>query len=250
MSFSDERGGRGGFRSPLFIISAVIIGLIVIAGIALSIYAALQNDDEPDARPTQTASSAPSSTPSTTKGVDEGDSRCDLPGEVLVGTVDSAPEYTWAYLGPITFPSSELAGPGQTLESGALVCYAQTPEGAVFAASAGIAQLSAPEVAPAFIESNVVDGEVKDQMLEGAAQPRPADGETRLTISGFKLLAYDGETASVDVAVTAVRDGRTVYLSSIVPLRWADGDWMFDFTPEQALAPAQLPNLAGYIVWG
>ena len=73
----------------------------------------------------------------------------------------------------------------------------------------------------------------------------------RVEVAGFRLLAYDGQTARVDVAVRGATGGQTVNLSMVYLLVWEGGDWKLSVTdPNAPINVANIPDLAGYISWG
>lgn len=246
---ADETEQQNPFTSRGFILSAVVIAILVIVAAVVIINGVLKpkgtdNSSTPTPHPTQSA--APTA-PSADAG---GASVCGLKTVKMDGTLNAAPESDWAYLDTISFPVSKSSGPGNSDPAKTMNCFERTPAGAVFAAAAGMAQLSSPTNKVGWIESNVVDGPVKNQMLSGAqASASPDDGQVRTAFSGFKLLSYDGDTARVDLGVVGTGEGKTIYMSMIVPLVWEDGDWKMKFAEADMRSPAQLPNLAGYAMW-
>ncbi|RPF27006.1 hypothetical protein [Georgenia muralis] len=80
-----------------------------------------------------------------------------------------------------------------------------------------------------------------------APVPLPAT-VARYQIRGFHVIAYDGASASVDIAL-GLDNGALG--SFVVDLLWQGGDWKVRLTDIGTLPtpPAQIPNLAGYTVW-
>ena len=70
-----------------------------------------------------------------------------------------------------------------------------------------------------------------------------------MSIVGFRLLHYDGETARVDLAARASSQGQTVTVSGVYELIWQDGDWKISADVAEPLNVATIPDLAGYIPW-
>lgn len=65
------------------------------------------------------------------------------------------------------------------------------------------------------------------------------------------MLAYDGNTARVDIVISSMADGKTVYISGVYDLVWEDGDWkLLPTDPSDPMRFAQIPDLAGYVPWG
>lgn len=246
---ADENTGKSPYAKPGFIAAAVVVAILAIIAVVVIING-LREPDEPTGSADPTPEATESAAPSDSESDEGGASVCGLDEVEMSGTLDTAPEAEWKYLDTVAFPASDTAGPGNDDPAETMNCFARTPEGAVFAAAAGMAQLSSPVHNVGWIESNIVDGPVKDQMLSSAQGGGTAsDGQSRTKFSGFKLLSYDGNTARVDLGVTGTGNGNSVYMSMIVPLVWEDGDWKMDFSDTDAREPAELPNLAGYAMW-
>lgn len=246
---ADETEQTNPFKNRGFIVAAAVVAVLVIVG-AVVIINALGKPKDPSISSTQTPQPSASAAPPASTADAGGVSVCGLDTVKMSGTLNAAPEAQWAYLDTITFPISKVSGPGNSDTSKTMNCFERTPQGSVFAAAAGMAQLSSPNHNVGWIQANVVDGLVKNQMLKSAQSDSATnDGQSRTTFSGFKLLSYDGETARVDLGVTGTGKGKTIYMSMIVPLVWEDGDWKMDFTESDMRSPAQLPNLAGYALW-
>lgn len=243
----DDGVQRSPFTRPAFVASAILIGLVLVAGAVLLIMGWVNGDKEPEGEaepkpaPVQTEEPAPDP---------ESDSRCGLRDVQLEGTLNSAPELTdWAYAGNTRYPISDKHGPAETLDSGARVCFERTPEGAVFAAAALTAQLENPSTRVASAEVSMVPGELRDMHL--ADSTSGASETLRVTVNGFRLMSYDGSTAKVDVAATATGQGESAYIAAVKYLEWSDGDWKLAGTPaDYSAGGTQLPDLAGYAVWG
>lgn len=246
---ADETEQRNPFKNRGFIVATAVVAVLVIVG-AVVIINALTKPKEPAISSTQTPQPSASAAPTAPTAETGGVSVCGLNTVKMSGTLNAAPEAQWAYLDTITFPVSKVSGPGNSDTAKTMNCFERTPQGAVFAAAAGMAQLSSPNHKVGWIKANVTDGPVKNQMLASAqSNSSTDDGQSRATFSGFKLLSYDGKTARVDLGVTGAGKGKTIYLSMIVPLVWENGDWKMDFTESDMRSPAQLPNLAGYALW-
>lgn len=246
---ADETEQQNPFKGRGFIISAIVVAVLAIIAVVV-IVNGITKPENPATSSTQKPQHSASAAPSAPSADAGGASICGLNTVKMSGTLSAAPEAQWAYLDTISFPVSKSSGPGNSDPSKTMNCFERTPEGAVFAAAAGMAQLSAPTNNVGWIESNVVAGPVRDQMLAAArADAGSNDGQSRTTFSGFKLLSYDGDSARVDLGVTGTGKGKTIYMSMIVPLVWESGDWKMEFTEADMRSPAQLPNLAGYAQW-
>lgn len=69
-------------------------------------------------------------------------------------------------------------------------------------------------------------------------------------IQGFRILAYDGSSARVDVGSRGSVQGQTVTVSGVYELVWQDGDWKLSTDVPEPLNVAAIPDLTGYIAWG
>ena len=246
MATSDERSP---FSRPGFIVAAVVIAVIAVAGAVLGVIIASRPEPSPIAAPSE----SPTSTQSTqVRG--GGSSVCGLDGEVLKGTVSIAPEAQWQYQGTTAYPTSSEFGPGATDPAGFRYCFQHSPEGALFAAANALSQGSDSTVAAAWIKYFLAEGPYRDELLAAGGGSGPTSGSnnsgTRLKIVGFRILAYDGETARIDLAVTASVSGKKFTLSGAYELVWQNGDWKISADVAQPLDMATIPNTSGYVTFG
>lgn len=244
-----EEGTRSPFTRPWFVVAAVLIGLLIVAGVVVAIVSVVSPQPDPNPAPSGSSTSAPA--PSETEEAVGDSSTCGLDLVEMSGTLDLAPDSAWDYAGTTAFPVSETFGPATTLDSGIKTCFARTPEGAVLAASAGVGYLLNAATMRPWQEYALAAGTVRDQIL--ATPPNEGDSapsSIRSEVTAFRLLDYDGDSALVDVGVTVTGEGSTVYMSVVMPLVWEDGDWRVNYSEADVNAqPAQLPNLAGYVHW-
>lgn len=244
---AEESTEKSPYAKPGFVAAAVVVLVLVVIAVVVVVNAirdssAADDNANPAPTPTETETLEPEA--------EGGESVCGLDQVKMEGTVDTAPEASWVYLNDLGTPVSETEGPGNDSPSETMNCFARTPEGAVFAAAVGAAQLSSPEHYAGWAESNMVDGSARDEVLASTPTEQDPNGvETRSRVAGFKLLSYDGNTARVDLGISGSGNGNTVNLSMIVPLVWEDGDWKMSYGDEAMRPPAELPNLAGYNVW-
>lgn len=244
-----EDNEQSPFTKPGFIIAAVVVFLIVVLGVVIGFVNANRNDPEPapsSSSPTNT-SAAPTTEPSAVAG---GASVCGLGGEVLSGSLTTAPEAKWEYMGTTAYPTSAKFGPAEKSEKNYRYCFQHSPEGAVFAAANALVQGSSPEVSGPWIEYflSAKTPNRSDLLTEVSSG---ASSETRMSISGFKILEYDGKNARIDLAAKAVGSGNSVYASAVYDLVWEDGDWkLLPQNPSNPLRIAQIPDVSGYVAWG
>ncbi|MFJ2509562.1 hypothetical protein [Arthrobacter citreus] len=246
---SDDENQQSPFAKPGFLISAVIVVLVVVAGVFLGIMNATRDDPESDA-----ATPAPSSaTPTpTSEPVDmpSGDSICNLAGESLSGTLSTAPETTWEYQDTFAYPTSPEFGPGETNAESVRYCFQRSPEGALFAAANAAVQSSGPasvEWMNYFLADETANRQELLTDLEPSAGVPP---DMRMSIDGFKFLSYDGNNTRIDLGSRIATSGETIYMSAVYDLVWENGDWKL--LPQDSTNPlrvAQIPDLAGYVSW-
>lgn len=245
------------FTKPGWLISAGVILVIVAVGVTLSIQAALR----PNTSSGQAAATTTSEKPSSELTLSESSatastSVCGLAGDRIEspGRIPSAPEATWEYQGMYPYPTSPTYGPAAATDDGIRYCYQRSPEGAVFAAANAIAQGSAHEKSLAFAEYFLAQGPTRSAALDQIRSEQSSTSSTsssRITISGFKLLTYDGSKAKVDIALTVASTSSTSRASAVYDLVWEDGDWKWVIQDIKNPAHvSQIPDLIGYTTWG
>ena len=246
---AEDNEQQSPFTRPGFVAATVVIALIVVLGLVIVIVNMTRDDPDP-APPTSTSAepttAAPTSEPPEAAG---GASVCGLPGEVLEGTLTTAPAAEWEYQGTTAYPTSSEFGPGDTSAGGVRFCFERSPEGALFAAANSLVQGSDPSIAEEWLQYIVAEGPFRDQLLADVGSGTTGEG-TRLAIVGFRVLAYDGETARIDLAVRGTSQGQTITLSGVYELVWQEGDWKISADVAQPLNMATIPDTAGYIAWG
>lgn len=245
MSFENESTERSQFSRPGFIVAAVIVGLLVVLGLVVTTVAILKPKEEPPVPEPAVTEPAEPVAPSS----NESKSSCGLDLVELTGTLDTSPPITWDFAGTTAFPVSPEFGPADSTDDGIRTCFARTPEGAALAASVGVAYMGDPASTMAWREYALVPGEVRDELLAQSA-PEGNLASIRSQVTAVRLLAFDGDSAKVDVGMSITANGTTGYFSTIVPLIWQDGDWRADFPPSFLTDEmVKLPNLTGYVYW-
>ncbi len=246
---AEDNEQQSPFTRPGFVAATVVIALIVVLGLVIVIVN--MNRDDPDPAPTTSTSVEPTSAAPTSEPPEAvgGASVCGLPGEVLEGTLTTAPAAEWEYQGTTAYPTSSEFGPGDTSAGGVRFCFERSPEGALFAAANSLVQGSDPSIAEEWLQYIVAEGPFRDQLLADVGSGTTGEG-TRLAIVGFRVLAYDGETARIDLAVRGTSQGQTITLSGVYELVWQEGDWKISADVAQPLNMATIPDTAGYIAWG
>ena len=237
------------FTRPGFIVGAVVVAALIVAAIVLTVINLNRGNDAappaPDPSSSATASAAPSPDVSEAAG---GASVCGLEGVELTGTVTTAPAAEWRFQDVYAFPTSSTAGPADTAPEGYPYCFQHSPEGALFAAAnVTIIGFGPVEQRQAFLEYALSEGPYRDALL--TAQGAAAPSDLRASIAGFRMLAYDGDSARVDIAFRGSSNGQSVNGSAVLELVWADGDWKLDATNAEPARLAELPDLSGYVTW-
>ena len=231
------------FKRRGFIAAAIVVGIIILAAIIVLISSLTHSGQSSVAAPSPTESSA-TPTPSGSASV------CGLPGYETVSSLTTAPAVKWELVGTLAAPDDPNgAGPGTTTSDGFRSCYAHTAEGALFAAVNYGAMHTDSRLAPEVTEKALVPGPGRDAaMANQSATPAPEDN-LRAQIVGFKVDAYNGDQATIDLVLQVSSSGALVSIPTV--LQWSDGDWkgVTDDAGNSPLQPAQIENLGGYIPW-
>lgn len=245
MATEDEE--KSPFTRPGFIVSAAVVGAIVVIGVIVGVNIALKPTPTPSPSASEPSTSA---TPTPAEGVEGGASVCGLEGVVTDDAeITTMPQAEWKYEGAIAYPVNPEFGPAETAAEGYRYCFQRSPEGAVFASANATVQGSSPAIAGAWIDYFLsTKAPNRAELLEGVSAG--GSGSSRVTIVGFRVLAYDGTTARIDIATQVMAQGKTVYGSAIYALVWEDGDWkLLPDDPATPLPFAVIPNASSYIPW-
>lgn len=248
---ASEEDEQSPFTRPGFIIAAAMLFLIIVGGVGIAIFGG-NKDKTPTATPTPSPTLTAEPDPEPTADTAQA-SVCGLNGEVVEeARLTSAPEAEWDYQDTTAYPISAEYGPGKVSDEGYRYCFARNPEGAVFAAANAVVQASDLEIMTKWLNYFVADTpEGKEWLSDDEVSNDGSLSGIRTAVEGFRLLAYDGTRARVDMASSVTVEGQTHYISIIYPLVWESGDWRLEVT--DAAAPtdvAQLPDVARYISWG
>ncbi|UEJ84609.1 hypothetical protein Bra3105_18430 (plasmid) [Brachybacterium halotolerans subsp. kimchii] len=247
MSSNDDQTPNP-FTRPSFMLAGAVVTVLVVVAVVLAVLAIRDGGrDEPTASTPPSTTTAPSTSSSTPANADA--SICGLPGEVTSGTVKKAPGAKWKYEGTVAYPTSAKYGPGQTTDDGVRSCFQHSPEGALFAAANSVAVSEDPEAMRAWAEYFVADSPAKDALL--SEESVDSTGEGRLRLVGYRMLDYDGRSASVDMATEVTTNGQKTYVSFVYDLVWEDGDWKLKLdSTDNPLQAAAITSLDGYTEWG
>lgn len=241
--------------SPLTRPGFLVAGVVVLVIAALGVFLAVQvagNDDTTTPPPASTSPQNPSEPAATTSTpVDPDGSVCGLPAGTDTGPLTAGPSAAWDYEGVTAYPTSPEFGPADTAGRGYRYCFQHSPTGALFATANALALPEAPDERNAWIEYFVSRGPNRTQLLD-TFETDPSGDPTgvRLRVVGFKMLAYEGSTARVDVAVEASGSGETVVGSYVYELIWQEGDWKLNSEAPTPFNFSTVANTAGYVPWG
>lgn len=239
------------FTRPGFIVSAVVVAVVLVLGAILGTVGIVNaTRDEPTAAPATTTSEEESEQPG--EPVEEpagAASICGLEGEVLEGTVDEAPSAEWEFQGTIAYPTSTEHGPGKTDESGVRSCFQHSPEGALFMAANAMSQSSYPETYQPWLRYALSEGPNREALLEEAATPSDVQG-TRIEITGYRVLNYTGNAATIDLLTSVTTEGQSAEMSAVMHLVWENGDWRLDSSQAEGVDVATATSTNGYTAWG
>lgn len=229
------RANKSGGGRTTFILSAALIGLLVIAAVVVLILN-MNRGGEPDPSPTPPPTGSETPAPTETAGAE---SICGLPSSDETD-LSAAPAVEWTPVGVIAAPADPAGahGPGVQEDDGFRSCYSHSPTGALLAISNYLALTSEPALQER-LDELVAD----DSTFDAAASE--GYGDTRLSIVGFRLLRYTDERAVIDLAVR-VDSAEGVLLSTPFEVVWQDGDWKI-VVGDEPPASAPLQSLGGYV---
>ncbi|MDJ0322120.1 hypothetical protein [Pseudarthrobacter sp. PS3-L1] len=226
---------RGPFTQPWFLVSAVIVGLILLLVV---VYALLppagQSANPAPAQPVPTGTAQPSKdSEASICGLPTGDQR--LPGLEL--------RSTWELNGKTAVPTDpKEIGPG-TASGEARTCFAHNPTGALYAA-ANFFGANIEQQGDVIVEKLIAKGQMRDKFLTDPMTFSPRDSAFSMQVGGFSIQSYASEEATV---VLGGKTSEGAFFSVTVPMKWEEGDWkvvLENFAPL-----AQIDNLSSFIAW-
>lgn len=230
---------------PSWITAVGFLALIAVAGLLVIVLAPRHSD-------TTAVASARTAAPSTAPARKQ-ESRCNLPAAGDPRADNTAVRLAgtrWLYEGANGYPVSTIYGPGRTAPEGYRYCYQHSAGGALFMAANTVA-VSPPtdQANAAYANYLIATGPYHDQQLnaDGADDPDPS---LRMKITGFRILEYDGATATIDLAVHTTTIDQSMELSLVFDLVWQRGDWRYSADVPQPMSVTQLSDAVGYTSWG
>ena len=234
------------FTKPGFIIAAaLVVALIAAAVIIFLIPKGQDNAQQAPAASPDSASAAP-----TTSADTAARSICGLPStpETALGT---APKSKWELVGKMAAPTDpKTFGPGLTDGDGFRSCFANSPTGALYAATNMIALgSSGTQDELKLADKLLVPGPGRDAAItEAKTRTSTAGRGETAQVSGFLIKSYSPAEADVDLAIK-LPNGALAH--SVLSLRWVDGDWKVKASDDGQIfnGVAQLDDLSGFILW-
>lgn len=268
----DIDDGGSPFEGRGFILSAIVVGAVIVCGIAL--FVLTRGGDDPQTSPsTAPSTAAPTTVP--TDGQTDGPPASPDPSDTRTPTrspsqssvlackqpmnkegADAAPAgVSWDFTNGVLVPVRENLGPSITDADGLRHCYRHSPAGAVIAILNTLAQAQDNRYLIPLVERRLVSGPGKPLMLAEArrriASPELYTDDDRYTSGqlqyvGYKVIDYTSTRAIVSVAVEPIPD-RIGEVTIIV--RWQDGDWLLELRDDGQVSPTPtvLGSLDGYV---
>ena len=230
-------------KDPKFIASAILVGLIVIAGIVLAGVYAFGGHDDRGASPTD-----PTAPTSQTVGAS---SACGLPdGDQSLPTEE--PQTKWDLNGTMAAPTSKTYGPGEA-SRGVHSCFSRNAYGALFASVTFYSDAYAlgDKLDREFIERWYTEGEAKKGALATVASGTSSGSSpVPQQVAAFRVDSYTPDRVTLTL-VTRESDGATAGELRSFPMTvvWTEGDWKIDADNTTSGTPTRIASLTGYIKW-
>ncbi len=252
---------KNGGPSPVWIGSAVLLGLVAVALVIVLIHAAVSPKPAPPAAasppgatpgaaPLPGTATAPGGAPAPTNAGQEGrPAGCTTTGTDQTVPTSPPSGVTWSLTGGFAVPSSVADGPTLHGPGGVRYCYSHTPLGAVLAASnLGQGTGSPQEIQDASLKLSVVPNQYSAQVASTPAPPRDNRGSGQF--AGFRIISYSPDQASI--ALAASIPGQTdSYPLLTVAMQWYQGDWRAvpQPGPTVVVTGSSATSLAGFVPW-
>lgn len=165
----------------------------------------------------------------------------------------SAPKSRWELYQGAALPYSTKYGPRKVDGYGPATGYSHDAGGALFAAAQlnGRVSLGPNGAWSKTVSAQVVPGPARDALAEASKQRNITSGTVPYAINqivGYRIATYTPDVALVEL-VARIPTGELQ--SSTSTVRWMDGDWKLQLTPNHQVgtAPIPVPSLAGYVPW-
>ncbi len=242
------------FTRPGFIVAGLVVAVILV--VAIVMVATSKSGLTASTSTTPDASGATESTQSSSQPSESSDvsdpekSVCGLEGEVLeTARLTRAPEVEgWGYPGRLAYPVSEKYGPAFRAPEDYEYCFQHSPEGALFAANYIV---SFEHVSRSGWREYVVSKDAPNRSEIVKAKGKDLKGPESMGLGGFRLQSYDGNSATVELAIWMKTKSKTEYASVAIDLVWEDGDWkILPKNTGDLIRMTKLPGNSDFIPWG
>lgn len=242
-------------KSKGFLVSAVVVGAIVVMGAVVSVTILVGGDEDP--APGQDADQSAEGQIDEEEAPEQDIPRSDG-SESVCGLKASEkdvfeqwPDKTrWDRVGLVQAPAIPGHGPENISPSGYRHCYAKSPEGAVSAGMNYVAMTTDQLAMSEVVEEMFAKGPGKEAAQQLLAEDTGGDIQHQGSLEGVRLLAYGHDRARVDVAL-GLQDPQVEEMSSfVIDLRWEEGDWKIVTTEDgdMIIPMTELQTLDGYVL--
>lgn len=224
-------------KDPKFLAAAVLVALVLVAGIVLIGVRLLDggNDNASPPHPTST-----DKTPGST-------SACGLPdGNQSIPT--AGPKTNWELIGRMASPESKRFGPAKE-KAGIHSCFAHNPTGALFAAANYLADTENEQVS----KDALVDARIFADMnahLAKSDPDEPGSANSTTQIAAFRIEDFTPDRISVVTVLRATEGPDAGKFAAITfTLGWQAGDWRLVVPPTGKPPTTGIGNISGYTPW-
>ncbi len=252
-----ENTASAGF-SPTWYASAALMVAVILALVGLLIYIGVRpHSPTPAAAPPAAAPTNPGGvgtnpgpTPPTTATDPTRPTGCHTTGTDQTIPTGTPAGVSWSLAKGVAVPSSASDGPVLHTAAGVGYCYADTPLGALLAASnLGRGTGTAAQIQQDGNEHSAVPNEYSAQ---AAAQPSPPEtgADTGAQLAGFRIISYSPSQASIALVISVTGNPGT-YGVSTAAMEWNQGDWrvVLQPGPSPVVTTSSTTSLAGYVAW-
>ncbi|HYU86451.1 MAG TPA: hypothetical protein VEK80_16730 [Kribbellaceae bacterium] len=270
---ADDDNATSPFEGRGFVLSAIIVGAVVVCGVALLLLG--RDSHTPTAGPSQAPTTAvtteptdqPTDGPATPDPTQPTTSPTQRPGGVMPcklpeseeGMIAAPRAVVWDFQNGVLVPRKDDLGPGVTDDDGLQRCFRRSPAGAVFAALTTLAQAGNPEMQLAVVQRRLAPGAGQRKALAEArrlkASPtadiaRNEGGSVQYV--GYKVVDYTPGRAVLSIAMQLSGNSNGDNFGGVaVTMVWRDGDWKIQLRSDGELGPEPdaLVSLNGYVAF-
>ena len=146
----------------------------------------------------------------------------------------------------MAIPTSRAVGPERHVD-GFPVCYAHSPDGALFA---GVAFWAAATAAPpaSVYRHLAADTPTRAQALASSRGDNSRLSDSgQVSLAGFTFASYTPGLASVAIVLQTTQGAMVAVTCTMV---WQNGDWRYEIPPGGTPPASQVTGLDGYTAWG